>query len=173
MRLLLIFFFSVFVLPLYGQSSDVRIRPLDTAIVNRASFIALVEMQQQVANVIECTILKSFKVSKPQDETTVLRLGDGLPEFHEGDVYLIFAADDSGMNFYIDKESRILRKEDSEKDMAYLQASLPCTNAKLINHKRACHKISRPVCGCDSKTYANVCEALKNGIVKFSQGECH
>ena len=35
-----------------------------------------------------------------------------------------------------------------------------------------CPNISKPVCGCDEKTYPNDCEALKAGLSKFKKGEC-
>ena len=30
----------------------------------------------------------------------------------------------------------------------------------------------RPVCGCDGKTYSNVCNAKANGVLKWEEGEC-
>ncbi len=29
-----------------------------------------------------------------------------------------------------------------------------------------------PVCGCDGKTYSNVCNAYCNGVSDFTKGEC-
>jgi hypothetical protein len=36
----------------------------------------------------------------------------------------------------------------------------------------ACTKIYKPVCGCDDKTYGNVCEANSAGVSVISEGEC-
>lgn len=36
----------------------------------------------------------------------------------------------------------------------------------------ACPTISRPVCGCDGKTYNNDCFALLAGIKRYTQGSC-
>jgi hypothetical protein len=35
-----------------------------------------------------------------------------------------------------------------------------------------CTRQLDPVCGCDAKTYGNICEMMKNGIVRFNSGDC-
>lgn len=35
-----------------------------------------------------------------------------------------------------------------------------------------CAAVFQPVCGCDKHTYSNECEARKNGVLKWTRGEC-
>ena len=35
-----------------------------------------------------------------------------------------------------------------------------------------CTRQLDPVCGCDDKTYGNICEMMKNGIARFKSGDC-
>jgi hypothetical protein len=174
MKIILFVFFSLFAFFSRSQESPKPIPPLDSLTVKRAAFIASVKMQQTVNDLIECTIIDSYKGGKSLDDHFLLRVGDDRASFMEGDIYLIFAKEDDGLKYYIDKNSRILRQEDSEKDIAYLLSKLPCFDPKLkeLNKNMPCHRIYRPVCGCDSKTYSTPCGALNNGIVIFSKGAC-
>jgi len=48
-----------------------------------------------------------------------------------------------------------------------------CTDSSLINMTLDCAAIYAPVCGCDSITYNNPCEATYyHGIVSFTDGPC-
>jgi hypothetical protein len=50
---------------------------------------------------------------------------------------------------------------------------LACIDSNQINLNVLCPAIYEPVCGCDSITYSNSCEATNyGGVVSFTQGEC-
>jgi hypothetical protein len=159
-------------LALCGQKSYQHIEPLDSATVKKAAFIGLVRIYESSGDVAKCYTLMHFKASKPWDDLVKLRTGYGTPDFHKGDVYLIFAEEDEGDKYYIDRNSRIIPEENSEKDITFLVSMLPCVDPKLKNLKQPCRKNFAPVCGCDNKTYGNACEARVNGVLMFSQGEC-
>ena len=47
-----------------------------------------------------------------------------------------------------------------------------CIDESLIDLEAECNSISAPVCGCNLVTYSNVCEAMKNGVLSYSDGAC-
>ena len=50
---------------------------------------------------------------------------------------------------------------------------LACIDSNQINLNVLCPAIYEPVCGCDSITYSNSCEATNyGGVVSFTEGEC-
>lgn len=50
---------------------------------------------------------------------------------------------------------------------------LACIDSNLINLNLMCPAIYEPVCGCDSITYSNSCEATNHGgVVSFTEGAC-
>ena len=50
---------------------------------------------------------------------------------------------------------------------------LACIDSNLINLNVLCPAIYEPVCGCDSITYSNSCEATNyGGVASFTEGEC-
>lgn len=50
---------------------------------------------------------------------------------------------------------------------------LACVDSSLIDLTAFCPTVYLPVCGCDSITYSNSCEALNyGGVVSYTDGEC-
>ncbi len=172
MRFTLILFCSAFAFQLYGQGSRNATQALDSSTVKKAEFIALIKVVDDGDEMIACDIVRSFKINKVVEDQVLLVISDNFQQFNGGDQYLIFAKENDEGKFYIDKHSRIVKKEESEKDIAFLLSYLPCKNFNLMNMNVPCYRTNRHVCGCDSKTYGSVCEALRKGVVIFSKGEC-
>jgi len=56
----------------------------------------------------------------------------------------------------------------------YVFLSRTCRDSSLIDPNRMCPLAYMPVCGCDSVTYGNPCEAIYyGGVTSWTQGECY
>jgi hypothetical protein len=175
MKIPAIIIFSLLALTGYSQYSPWRPVPLDSASVSDAGFIGLIRIDELNNEYIDCHIKIHFKGGMcAADYDFLLRVKNDRFDFNYGSDYLVFAKKDEDCRYYIDKDSRIIRSEESDNDIAFLRSVLPCTDPRLIESSKnsACYRDYRPVCGCDSVTYNNSCEALKKGVVIFTFGKC-
>jgi len=53
-----------------------------------------------------------------------------------------------------------------------LPQKINCIDSSKINPQAICTRIYLPVCGCDSVTYGNACEAEASGVRWWRVGEC-
>ncbi|MBD1396800.1 kazal domain protein [Pontibacter sp. JH31] len=51
-------------------------------------------------------------------------------------------------------------------------SDVPCIDQSKINPDQMCTLQYDPVCGCNGKTYGNVCEADRAGVTAYAKGEC-
>jgi|GEM_PF-6498020 len=175
MKTFVFIIFSLFAFAGYSQYSLMRLAPLDSVTVRNAGLIALVRIDEMNDEFVDCHLKMHFKEGLcVTDFEFLLRVKDNRFNFNYGGDYLVFANKDEDCTYYIDKNSRIIPADECDSDIAFLKSVLPCTSPKLKESLKHwdCHRDLRPVCGCDSVTYDNTCEAVKKGVVIFTLGAC-
>lgn len=160
----------IFPLMLCFFSAHDRLQPNDIETAIRASdFVGLV----------------AFDDNESTDDYAVLRVVQSF----KGDVTDLVLRE-SKMKFEADVEYLLIANQTASviKEITYpitiygdlSDASLDILNnlecysetSKKKYEKSICHRNFDPVCGCDNKTYGNLSELSKAGIMKFKPGRC-
>lgn len=92
-------------------------------------------------------------------------------DFKIGSSYLIFGQKLNRYQISTDHTFRSNLLVDSSKDLNLLMQQTNCWNLENFE-KTGCFKVSKPVCGCNGKTYSNSCYARNAGIHRWKLGSC-
>ncbi|MBK7407447.1 MAG: hypothetical protein IPJ40_04770 [Saprospirales bacterium] len=60
----------------------------------------------------------------------------------------------------------------SETPTATAPTDQKCVEDNRINPNIQCERVYEPVCGCNGRTYSNVCDAERNGVLSTHTGAC-
>jgi hypothetical protein len=93
-------------------------------------------------------------------------------DFEDGVGYLLITKKVKGLVTKITYP--VIRVEDLSIAVMDVLHRLECSS-EALRAERAngfCTREYDAVCGCDNKTYGNICEMMKNGILKFKPGRC-
>lgn len=106
-------------------------------------------------------------------EESIIRVDMKRSDFllKSGTWYLIYATRESSGEYSLSKCSRTAEYTEAFDDIKFLSRNVECVDKSLM-HNRACFRNLSNICGCDGKTYGNLCEAHRSGIAVYSVGRC-
>lgn len=164
-------------------SSFINTSPIEE-LINAREFIAIVEIgETKTPNLIRLDIVQTYKglteyyvcfngVSQEEIGSKFIVLGDYINE---------------GGNRLNSNTVMLIPIESIKQDVFDALNELPCYDVNETIEERikkskesgdkytltgACPRNYSPVCGCNGKTYGNLCEMHNDGIMRYKIGEC-
>jgi hypothetical protein len=91
--------------------------------------------------------------------------------FQENTWYLLYANKLKDNLYTVSKCSRSAMYTEAFEEIKFLSQNMPCLGDKP-KEVGACERGFAPICGCDGRTYGNICELSKHGILVYAEGHC-